>query len=416
MSHLVIIAFLVLVSALLSCAEVAIIMVSRARIHRLRNEGNKRAKILESLLKNRERIIGVILLSNNGINVLISVIATSVLTKIFGEEMGLIYASIIATLLILILGEITPKTIALRAPESISLLFAFPINILVKLLFPLTNFIQKAVNWTVSLFFFESKKRAHLAEIEDIRDTVDLKYKEGLIYSYDKEMLGGVLDLGSIEVAEVMVHRKNIESIDINLPLAQIIERASILSYYRIPLWSGNEENIVGILNVNQLFRQLSLNCGNVSKLDLKQAISKPWFVPPNNSLRAQLSAFRKKKSRFALVVDEYGSLLGLITVEDILEEIVGEIKENDAGNAFVESKGIYKIPGNALLRDLTKKMRWNFEASVESYDVAGLIINGLGRIPDEKENFIIDGYYFEILKRKGNNIVSVRMKKVGES
>ena len=413
--YLFLVIFLMIISALFSCSETSITAASRAKIHRLANEGSKRAKKLEKLLKSREKVISTMLIGNNAINILASAIATSVLIEIFGDA-GLLYATVGMTIIVLIFAEIAPKTIALKTPDKIALFLAPLIDFLVKILMPVAHLSQKLVDSVINLFFPKNYKNSKGEELEEIRDAVDLKHKEGSIFKYDKDLIDGVLDLSDTEISEIMVHRKEIESLNADLPIMEIVRNALEISYTRIPLWRGNKENIVAILNVRKLLKALHFYKGSFDKFDINSATSQPWFVPASNSLRSQLFAFRKKKKRFALVVDEYGSLLGLVTLEDILEEIVGEIKEQDDEseiNIIKIKSGAYKIAAKSLIRDINKKLDWDLLEDDRAYNLAAFIINNLGRIPDEKENFVIEEYYFEILKKRNHDLILVKMKKV---
>ncbi len=415
--YLFLVIFLMIISALFACSETSITAASRAKIHRLANEGNKRAKKLEKLLKSREKVISTMLIGNNAVNILASAIATSVLIELFGDA-GLLYATVGMTIIVLLFAEIAPKTIALKAPDKIALFLAPLIDFLVKILMPVAHLSQKLVDSVIDLFFPKNYKTSKGEELEEIRDAVDLKHKEGSIFKYDKDLIDGVLDLSDTEISEIMVHRKEIESINADLPIMEIVRNALEISYTRIPLWRDNKENIVAILNVRKLLKALHFYKGSFDKFDINSAISEPWFIPASNSLRSQIFAFRKKKKRFALVVDEYGSLLGLVTLEDILEEIVGEIKEQDDEseiNIIKIKSGAYKIAAKSLIRDINKKLDWDLLEDDHAYNLAAFIINNLGRIPDEKENFVIEGYYFEILKKRDHDLILVKMKKVNK-
>lgn len=414
--QLILIVVLIIFSALISCFETAMTAASRAKVHRLANEKNRRAKILDKLLKEREKVVSVMLLANNISNIIASAITTKVLLELFGE-IGLVYATIFLTIFVIVFGEILPKTYAIKAPENIAMFFASTINILFRVFSPIVSVIQRIVNFFLVMFSGEkAPQRSQEAELEEIRDAVDLMAKEGAIYKYDKDLLDGVLDLSDTEISEIMVHRKDIESINIELPIAEIVKISTEISYTRIPLWRGNKENIVAILNVRKLLKALHFHKGNIENFELTSAISEPWFVPSSNSLRSQLFSFRKRKKRFALVVDEYGSLIGLVTLEDILEEIVGEIKEADDSseiNIIKIKSGAYKIAAKTLIRDINKKLDWEIEEDDDAYNLAAFIISNLGRIPDEKENFVIDEYYFEILKKRNHDLILVKVKKL---
>ena len=406
-----IVAGLIAISSLFACFETAITAASKAKIHRLAGEGNKNAKILEHLLDKREKVISTMLFGNNAINILSSAIATSLFIKLFGDS-GLLIATLVMTLVVLIFAEVLPKTFAVKNPDGIALLFAPVIKFLVMIFFPVTDLIHKVVNF----FFVAAHKKSSALELEEIRDTISLKHKEGSIYKYDKDMIDGVLDLADTEISEIMVHRKDIEMINMDLPVKEIMRMALDSGYTRIPLWQGNKENIVAILNVRKLLKALHFFKQDLDKFNLKSITTEVWFVPSSNSLRAQLFLFRKRKRRMALVIDEYGSLLGMVTLEDILEEIVGEIKEQEDVadiNIIKIKSGAYKIAGKVLIRDINKKLDWEIKEDDDAYNLAAFVINSLGRIPEEKENFVIDEYYFEILKKIGNDLILIKTKRI---
>lgn len=409
------VAVLIIAAALISCLETSITAASRATIHRLKSEGDKRARRLENLLKEREKVVSVMLLANNAINIVASALTTKILLEIFGE-IGVLYATISLTVIIIIFGEILPKTVAIQAPEKSALFFSLLIEILFKTFAPLVEIIQKIVAAVIRVFSVKKIAKGKFSDLEEIRDTVNLKAKEGSIFKFDKDLIDGVLDLSDTAISEIMVHRKDILSLDRNLKIAEIVKKAINIGYTRIPLWQGHQENIIGILNVRKLLKGLHFYRGDIEKFDLEQTISSPLFVPSSNNLRSQLFTFRKFKKRMALVIDEYGSLLGLVCLEDILEEIVGEVRERDDHsnlNIVTTKSGIFKIPANTLIRDINKKLDLEIDENDEAYNLSALIINRLGRIPDEKERFEISGFQFEILRKKGNDLLLVKMKKI---
>lgn len=407
--------FLVLVtligiSSLFACFETAIIATSKAKIHRLAGEGNEKAKRLERLLDSREKVISTMLFGNNAVNIMASAIATSLFIKLFGDT-GVLLATVAMTLIVIIFAEVLPKTYAVKNPDAIALFFAPLISFLVTIFYPLTHFVHQIVNF----FLSHPNEKNAAGEIEEIRDTISLKHKEGSIYKYDKDMIDGVLDLADTEISEIMVHRKDIEMINMDLPVREVLRLALDSSYTRIPLWRGNKENIVAILNVRKLLKALHFFKQDLDKFDLKSIITEPWFVPASNSLRAQLFLFRKKKRRMALAIDEYGSLLGMVTLEDILEEIVGDIKEREdlsEINIIKVKSGAYKIAGNILIRDINKKLDWDLSEE-DAYNLTAFVISRLGRIPEERENFVIDNFYYEVLKKKGNDLILLKVKRI---
>jgi hypothetical protein len=409
---------LIVMAGLISCFETAITASSRAKIHRLENEGDKRAKRLEHLLKNREKVVSVMLLANNAISIIASALTTKFLLDIFGK-IGVLYSTVFLTIAVIIFGEILPKTIAIQSPEKCALIFCRVIEFLYKIFAPIVAIIQKIIDFSIGIFQSKKIAKTNESELEEISDIVDLKAKEGSIFKYDKDLLDGVLDLSDTEISEIMVHRKDIESINRDLKIAEILKKAIDIGYTRIPIWQGNKENIISILNVRKLLKALYFYKGDIEKFNLDSVLTAPFFSPNSNTLHSQLFAFRKQKRRLALVIDEYGSLQGLVTLEDILEEIVGEIKEPDENNEFniIKTKsGIYKIAGKTLIRDLNKKLDLDIEEQEEAHNISAYIINHLGRIPEEKESFVIDKLSFEILRKKSNDLLLIKLKNIAES
>ena len=416
--YLIVIICLLVFSSLLSCFETLITAVSRAKIHRLAHDGDKRAKRLHHLLQERENVVSVMLLANNIVNITASALTTKVVLEMFGKEWFVVAIGAL-TIVVIVFGEILPKTIAIKFSEKAALFFAPAIYSLFIVFAPFVRVVQKFVDLPIKIFIklFSAHvaKKVKGSELEEIRDAVDLKAKEGSIFKYDKDLLDGVLDLSDTALSEIVTHRKNIESIDISLPVAEIAKLAVIANHNRIPLWQGDKEHIVAVLNVRKLLRGLHSYHGDIEKFELSSVTSAPWFVPATNSLRSQLFAFRKKKKHFALVVDEYGSLLGLITLEDILEEIVGEIKDDDdsSGINIIKIKsGAYKIAGRTLIRDINKRLDLEIEESDDAYNLAAFVINSLGRIPEEREGFLINHHHFEIIKKRGHDLVWIKCRR----
>lgn len=404
---------LILASAMISCFETSVTAVSRARIHRLASEKDVRAKKLEKLLKSREKVVSVMLIANNVINIAASVLTTKVMLELFGE-VGLLYSTCLLTILIIVFGEILPKTYAIKSPETIALGFCGTITFLFKIFSPVVFVIQKIVDLFINLFGRKKAEDSRQSQLEEIRDTVDLKAKEGGIFKYDKDLLDGIFDLSDTELSEIMVHRQDIISLNADLPLVEILEAATAVNYTRIPLWRDHKENIVAVLNVRKLLKALHFYQGDLKEFNLSSVTSEPWFVPSTNSLRSQLFSFRKKKKRFALVVDEYGSLLGLVTLEDILEEIVGEIKEQDEVsqiNIVKTRSGFYRMAGRTLVRDINRKFDLDLEEHDDAYNLSAFIIHKLGRIPAERESFNIDNFSFKILRRRNHELLFIALK-----
>jgi Mg2+/Co2+ transporter CorB len=413
--------FLVFISSFFSISETALTSTSKGKIHRLAKDGNRNAIRVEKLIKNKESMIGTILLANNVVNILASAIATSVLIGMFGEA-GVLYATIVMTTLILIFGEIAPKTLALRYPEKIALMSAGILLFFVKIFYPVTRNIQKAINKTfIILRIVKPEKNGQNSseDLEEIRGTIDLKHKAGSIVKYEKDMLEGILDLGETEIFNVMMHRKNIQSINVDQKLEDILQQAFAINHSRIPLWQDDEDNIIAILDIRKLFTCLHKNKGNSKDLKLEQFTLKPWFVPSGNSLQNQLTAFRARKEKFAIVIDEYGALLGIVTLQDILEEIVGDVEGAPNKNGLKMTKlknDTYKIAGQSHIRDINRKLNWDLpEHDENTATIAGLVISRAEKIPEENEEFEFGDYHFKTSKVKDNKILFVKVKKLNK-
>jgi Mg2+/Co2+ transporter CorB len=403
---------LLVFGALVSCFETSITAISKAKVYRLASGGNKKAKRIQELLSRRDQVVSVMLLANNVANIAASTLTASLLLQVFGE-IGIVYATILLTIVVIIFGEILPKNIAIKSPEGVAFTFSFLIYHLVKIFSPIVKVIQRLVNFPISLLFDKPSRKNKGSDLEEIRDTVDLKAKEGVIFKYDKDLLDGVLDLSDTEISEIMVHRKDVKSLNIDLPIAELVSQVNDLKYTRVPLWKDDKENIIAILNVRKLLSGLYFYNGAVEDFDFASTTSKPWFVPATNSLRTQLFNFRKKGKRFAMVVDEYGSLAGMITLEDIIEEIVGEIKEHDDKSAIgiIQAKsGAYKIPGRILIRDLNKRLELDLPEDEDAHNLSAFIISSLGHIPSEREVVAIGSHNFQVLNKKGSDLVSIRV------
>ena len=414
----ILVILLVFCSAFFSLVETAFTNCSKAKINHLIKEGNKKAINVEILLKKSESTISTILLCNNAINIMASAIATSVLIKFFGEA-GVIHATLIMTVLVLVFGEITPKTYALKNSEAIILSSSFFILLLVTIFSPFTRFIQNIITKIFELFNSNNtKKNDHdVSDLEEIKGTIDLKHKEGSIVKYDKDMLDSILDLDETEITNAMTHRQNIFSINIKQSLEAILKIAFKINHSKIPMWKGDEDNIVSILDVKSLVMELHHNKGDISKISLEQFTTLPWFVPASNTLKSQLISFRNKKQKFAIVIDEYGALLGIITLEDILEEIVGDLEERERSQDSLQitkfKNGSYKILGEMSVRDINRQLNWNLSDGDENTTtLAGLLLFKIERIPQEKEEFEFDGFKFVVLKVKDNKIIYLQVTK----
>ena len=303
---------LLIVSAFFSGSETALTAASRARMHALEDDGSARAGLVNRLLESRERLIGALLLGNNLVNIAASALTTSLFLSVFGDA-GVAYATLVMTAVVVVFAEVLPKTYAILNADRMALAVAPVLKVLVALLAPVTAALQFLVRHTLRLFGANIDDDAEvLSAHEEIRGAIELHHKEGGVVKGDRDMLGGVLDLRDLDVSDIMVHRTNMVTIDADLSPEEIIDQALQSSHTRIPLWKGEREEIVGILHARTLLQALRDSMGDIGKIDVMALATKPWFVPDTTTLKAQLAAFLKRKNHFAIVVDEYGEVMGL--------------------------------------------------------------------------------------------------------
>lgn len=402
-------------SAFFSGSETALTAASKARMHTLSEEGNRRAEIVNRLLDSRERLIGTVLLGNNLVNILASALTTSLLIGVFGD-VGVAYATFGMTLLVVIFAEVLPKTYALAYADRLSLAVAPIMSSLIVVLRPATIAVEYIVRAILALTPTSRDDEANfLSARREIRGHIELQTKEGAVARHDAHMLGGVLDLGDLQVSDIMIHRTKMETINADDPPEDIVEDAVKSKHSRLPIWKDEPENIVGVLHTKDLLVSLSQTYWNVEKLELTAFSKDPWFIPDTTSLKEQLNQFLKRKMQMALVVDEYGEVQGLITLEDILEEIVGQITdEHDTLDMAIrpQADGTVNVDGSVPIRDLNRQMDWNLPDD-EATTVAGLVIHEAQTIPEPGQVFTFYGYRFEILRRNRNKIAALRVKPV---
>lgn len=403
-------------SAFFSGSETALTAASRGFIHHLARKGNKRALSAERLYEDREKLIGGLLFGNNLVNVFASALATGVAVKLVGDA-GVIYASLLMTLLLLIFAEVMPKTYAIRNPDR-TVLFVVP---LVRILIIAASPFVATISFLVRAMFRLSGvavtgNELGLTAADELRGVLSLHAREGALIKHERDMLGSILDLEEIDVADVMVHRKNMMLIDADLPSAEIVKQMLSSPYTRVPLWRETTENIVGMLHAKDVLRAVmgatDGEAEGAAEIDIDAIATEPWFVPETNNLREQLNAFRARAAHIAVVVDEYGALMGLVTLEDIIEEIVGDIEdEHDIIAPVVQTDrgGRFEIDGSSTIRDLNRQFDWNLPDE-EASTLAGLIIHHARIIPDVGQIFTFFGFRFEILRRERNQITMLRV------
>ena len=410
---------LLFIAAFFSAAETALTALSRARIYQLVMDGNKRAELVSRMRKNKEALIGAVLLGNNAVNIAASAIATALTIKIFGsEDGGLLIVTLIMTLLVVIFTEILPKTYAIQNSERVALTLAPIINVLVKLLYPVTHCIQQFIRALLHVFGVDVTQSNTLVSATDIiRGTIELHHQEGKMIKQDRDMLGSILDLNDIEVGSIMVHRKDVEAINADLPPSQLLHAALGTMHSRIPLYRDEPDNIIGLLHVKDLIKHYNDLRGNMTSEQIAAIAHKPWFIPETTNLRAQLLAFRARKQHFAFVVDEYGAWLGIVTLEDIIEEIVGNIDdEHDETRNVIQKQtdGSYLVRGDVSLRDLNRALDWSLPDDHAS-TIAGLLIHEAEKIPHKNEHFEFHGIGFTVIEKKAMQLTKLRLEKMPE-
>jgi Mg2+/Co2+ transporter CorB len=415
-ASIALILLLLVLSAFFSGSETALTAASRSRMHALEHQGNARAGAVNRLRVHMERVIGAILIGNNLVNISASALATSVLIGIFGET-GVVYATLAMTVLVVLFGEVMPKTYAINNPDRTALAVVPIMKFLAALFSPLTRMVQLIVRGTLRLFGVPVTATLGTDWTEEeLRGAIDLHSHSADEVREAGAMLHSILDLDDVSVEDIMVHRRNVVMIDADQPAAQIVEEVLASPYTRLPLWREEPDNIVGVLHVKALLRAVQASRGDVGTLDIVGLATPPWFVPETTSLLAQLRAFRARREHFALVIDEYGVLMGIVTLEDILEEIVGEISdEHDIQVPGVEPgpDGSYVVAGMVTIRDLNREFGWRLPDE-EASTIAGLVLHEARQIPARGQVFVFHGFRFEILERQRNQITRLRVTPLG--
>ena len=407
---------LLALSGFFSGSETALTAASRARIHQLEKGGNRRAALVSKLILSRERLIGALLLGNNLVNILASALATSVLLTLFGDT-GVIYATLLMTVLVLVFSEVLPKTWAIGDPERFALSVAPVVRVLVAVFGPVIAGIEVFVRRLLHIFGIDvDASTAVLSAHEELRGAVDLQHLTGGLVKAERDRLGGLLDLAEMDVSDVMVHRTNMQALNASAPSQKLVNEVLSSSYTRLPLWRDAPDNIIGVLHAKDLLRAFNACGGDIEKLVVEDIATPPWFVPENTSLQDQLNSFLKRKSHFALVVDEYGEVMGLVTLEDILEEIVGEISdEHDVVVEGVQPQpdGSVIADGSVPIRDLNRVMDWRLPDE-EATTIAGLVIHDARMIPEERQVFTFHGFRFTVMRKEKNRITRLRVLPLG--
>jgi Mg2+/Co2+ transporter CorB len=410
---LFIILLLLIGTGFLSASETAITAASKAKLHHMAKGGDKKAIHIRYLQQTPGLTLSALLMCATVFITFATSLMTEVIDLVFQEGRGVIYAPIIASALIAVYAETMPKIIAVNQPERVALFLAMPMGLISKIFRPLTIAINYIARITLKIFRFHVRvtSTSH-ATMDELRGVIDLHHGPGQDVAHERAMLKSILDLGSVQVGEVMVHRKNVTMIDAQDPPDAIVEQVLTSPFTRIPLYKNDPDNVIGIINSKALWRAIQSQKGQIDNLDINAIATSPWFVPESTDLLEQLQAFRHRREHFALVVDEYGAIMGIVTLEDILEEIVGDISdEHDVTVRGVRAQedGSYIVDGNVTIRDLNRQFEWNLPDE-DAATIAGLVLYELRLIPEIGQVFMLAGFRFEILRRHRNQITLLRI------
>ncbi|MEO0677928.1 MAG: HlyC/CorC family transporter [Pseudomonadota bacterium] len=407
---------LLMFSGFCSGSETALTAASRGKLRAQADRGSKSAAKALEIKEDDERLIGAILMGNNLANVIATSLATAMLTRIFGAN-GVAVASLVMTAMILIFAEVMPKTFAISAPERAAGYAAGVVAVMIRVLSPFVAGVRVIVRATLRLFGVRVTAEDNMLSVrEEIKGALQIGHAEGAVEKEDRDRLLGALDLGNRTVEEIMLHRSAIEMIDVSLSPGEILSAALQSRHTRLPLFRDEPENIVGIIHAKDLARAMDkLVRKDIPEFDVLDVAMEPYFVPETTTLDDQMREFLRRRAHFALVVDEYGSLQGLLTLEDILEEIVGEITDefDQAEEEVAETAdGQYLVDGAMTIRDLNRAHDWQLPDE-EANTVAGLVIHEAQMIPTVGQVFSFHGFRFEVTEKEANRITKLKVRRL---
>ncbi len=413
--------FLLVLSGFFSGSETALTASSRGKLRSQADKGSRGAQKALDITEDNERLIGSVLLGNNLVNILAASLATALFTRLFGES-GVALATLVMTLLVLIFAEVLPKTYAITNAEKAAAAVAPAIGVVVTLFAPIVSAVRLLVRGVLRVFGVQIDPDSHILAVrEEIAGALQLGHSEGVVEKEDRDRILGALDLGERTVEEIMLHRSNIEMIDADAEPEEILRKCLQSRHTRLPVFRDEPENIIGVVHAKDLFRAMYAQVGGtdgdaelLKSFDITKVANDPYFVPETTTLDDQMREFLRMRGHFALVVNEYGSLRGLITLEDILEEIVGEIADEfDIEEEVPVTKtddGQYLAEGAMTIRDINRAMDWSLPDE-EANTIAGLVIHEAQMIPDVGQVFSFHGFRFEVTEREGNRITGLKIR-----
>lgn len=415
---------LLALSGFFSGSETALTASSRAKLRARADKGDRGAQSALAVTEDSERLIGSILLGNNVVNILSASLATALFTRLLGSS-GVAAATLVMTVLVLIFSEVLPKTYAILAPEDLASRVARPISIVTRVMSPIVTVVRLIVRGILALFGIRADGSGLVFSVqEEIAGALAIGHSSGTVQKEERDLLMGALDLGERSVEEIMLHRSGIQMLDAELPAEEVLEQVLKSPHTRLPVYRGERENVIGVIHAKDLLRGVRRAVHDkgpeaLKDFDVLSTAMPPYFVPDTTPLDEQMREFLRRHTHFALVVDEYGSLRGLITLEDILEEIVGEITDEhdtDAAQSLTpDAQGDYLVDGAMTIRDLNRAMGWSLPDD-EANTLAGLVIHMALSIPTPGQVFSFEGYRFEVVARRENRITRLRIRPLGET
>jgi len=420
------IALLLILSAFFSGSETALTAASRGKLRSQADKGSRGAARALETTEDNERLIGSVLLGNNLVNILATSLATSLLTRVLGSG-GVALATLVMTVLVLVFAEVLPKTYAITNAETAAARVAGPIRVVIRVLAPVVGAVRLVVRLILAPFGVRPDPDSRILAVrEEIAGALQLGHSEGVVEKEDRDRILGALDLSDRTVEEIMLHRSNIEMIDAEAEPQAILSQCLQSNYTRLPVYRGDPENIIGVIHAKDLLRKINdLVRGpggsesRIAEFRVEDVAMPPYFVPETTTLDDQMRQFLHRRTHFALVVDEYGALQGLITLEDILEEIVGEITDEfdpDAEKAVLRTEGdTVIVDGATTIRDLNRAMDWNLPDD-EANTIAGLVIHEAQSIPNPGRVFAFHGFRFEVAERQDNRLTVLKIRRLAPS
>ena len=415
---------LLVLSGFFSGSETALTAASRGKLRARADKGDKGANRALEITEDNERLIGSVLLGNNLVNILATSLATAMFTRLFGES-GVALATLVMTLLVLIFAEVLPKTYAITNAEPAASRVAPVIGMVVRVFSPVVSTVRWLVRGVLRVFGVQTDPDSHILAVrEEIAGALYLGHSEGVVEKEDRDRILGALDLGERAVEEIMLHRSQIEMINAEDDPQAILDQCLQSNHTRLPVYRDDPDNIIGVVHAKDLLRAMhklvlggdAVSTAALESFDISDVAMKPYFVPETTTLDDQMRQFLRMRSHFALVVDEYGTLQGLITLEDILEEIVGEITDEfdpDADHPIRRSDdNQFLVDGAMTIRDLNRATDWNLPDE-EANTIAGLVIHEAQMIPDTSQVFNFHGFRFEVIEKADNRITKLKIRKL---